>query len=90
MSQSVFRVDDQTECMVGWDPPLQTFFGQVYKVDEEDERVEEDKDGNDGMILWVGTRHAEIQSVDDLARKLQFHVMLPENIRKELFAIECD
>lgn len=90
MSQSVFRVDDTTECMVGWDPPLGTFFGQVYKIDGDGQRVEEDEDGNDGTVLWVGASLAEIRTVDELARRLKPHAVLPESIRKELFAIECD
>lgn len=78
--------------MVGWDNPLQTFFGQLYKVGEEGERVEEDEDGNDaGTLVWVGARFAEIRTVDDLERKLQPHVKrLPEDVRKELYLIEID
>jgi len=83
-------VDDQTECAVGWDVPLETFFGQVYKVDEQGERVEETADGEDGTILWVGTEPAEIRTVDELVRLLKPHAVLPEDIYGALFAIECD
>lgn len=90
MSQTIFQMDDQTECMVGWDPPLGTFFGQVYKINEEGERVEETEKGESGTILWVGTTPAEIRTVDELARKLKPHAVLPKAIYDELFAIECD
>ncbi|MFA6391971.1 MAG: hypothetical protein WCW66_04455 [Patescibacteria group bacterium] len=90
MSRSVFRVDEKTECAVGWDDPLGTFFGQIYKVDQEGERVEEDEDGNDGTILWVGTKPAEIRTVDELARRLLPHAILTHAIHAELFSIECD
>jgi hypothetical protein len=90
MSRSVFRVNDQTECAVGWDAPLGTFFGQVYKIDEQGERVEETEDGEDGTILWVGTKPAEIRTVDELARRLLPHAILTHGIHAELITIECD
>lgn len=89
MSQKVFKIDDQTACRVGWDPPLETFFGQVYTVDADGEQCDGD-DGAPNTILWVGTKPGEIRTVDELARLLQPHAVLPEDIRNELFAVEVD
>lgn len=88
MSQHVFRIDDKTECIVGYDSMLGTFFGQVYRVNEDGERIDLDDDDY-GVILWVGVSPAEIRTVDDLTRKMKPYV-LPEDIHRELFAIECD
>lgn len=45
---------------VGWDPPLQTYFGQVHGPDAEPE-------------LWVGTELHELYELDDLARAVAPH-----------------
>jgi len=41
------------ETVVGWDPPLRTFFAQVLDTtaDEEDANYE---------VLWIGTRFREV------------------------------
>lgn len=86
-----FRVSDTTECFIGWDPMLETFFGQVYRIDASGERVEEGLNGEDaGTICWVGTTQAEIRTVDHLARQLMSFATIPEDIRTRLFAIEID
>lgn len=91
MSQYTFPVLAGTiEARVGWDPKFETYFAQVYMIDEEGEQVEEDEDGNDGMIFRVGTHHSAIRTVDHLERELRPHAKLPEEIRKELFKTEID
>jgi hypothetical protein len=92
MSQYFIRVDDETEAMVGWDEMLGTFYGQVYKIDQEGERVEEDEDGND-IVLFVGAKHNEIRTVDELIKKLaklKPSVRIPHDICNELFTCEVD
>lgn len=85
-----FQVNDATECFVGWDPMLGTFFGQVYLVDAAGERIEEDGKGQDGTFCWVGTRPAEIRTVDHLAETLRSFAVLPADVRAKLFVIEID
>lgn len=46
--------------VVGWDPPLQTFFGQVY-------HPEDDEDA--GPRLWVGVMD-RLSTVEDLLDEL--------------------
>ena len=82
--QRTFKVQGGMECMVGWDEPIQTFFGQVYAVNDEGERIE------DSTSLWVGTRIREILTVDTLVALLKPQVTIPDEIYRELFAIEVD
>lgn len=87
MSQITFRAGINTECLVGWDPPLETFFGQVYKTDEEGrvDVYEEGGEEKDGTIHWVGATSHEIPTIDELESKLFPHVqMLPGEVRKKL------
>lgn len=72
--QLFFEVGPNVECMVGWDDPMQTFFGQVYRVDEQGERVD------DEAIHWVGTHNDQIRSVDHLQQLLRPHAELPAEI----------
>ncbi len=84
MSQNIFSVSDGVECMVGFDVPMQTFFGQVYRVDRSGERVD------DGMLHWVGVKMDEIRTVDHLQRLLRPHAKIPLDIFEILFEIEID
>jgi hypothetical protein len=91
MSQHFFSAGNQVEGMVGWDNALGTFFGQVYKVDEEGERIEDDDEGQEkGTLLWVGARRGEIRTVDELEEKLKPVARIPADIRKKLFEVEVD
>ncbi|MEO8637322.1 MAG: hypothetical protein ABI430_00275 [Candidatus Taylorbacteria bacterium] len=84
MSQEIFSVADDVECLVGWDVPMQTFFGQVYRVDEKGERAE------DEPILWVGKKPEAIRTVDHLQELLRPRTVIPPVIRRRLFEIEID
>lgn len=83
MSQFIIPIDGTKEAQIGWDPPLQTYYGRVYKLDENGEAVDieivdgEEKDGN---ILWVGTSHGEIRTVEQLEILLKDHLAIPRNI----------
>ena len=83
--QQTFLVRDGVECLVGWDSPMQTFFGQVYKVDSRGERTD------DEPLLWVGTHQGEIHAVEELARLLRAEkASIPSEIYGKLYAIEVD
>ncbi len=60
MSRHVIT-DGPFEIAVGWDPPLQTFFGQVY-----DHRI---TDPDRQLVLWVGADE-RLPRVADLHRAL--------------------
>jgi hypothetical protein len=55
MSRHVLRDDAYFEVIVGWDPPLETLFLQVY-----DKSVDEDY----GPLVWKGLN----ERIEDLSR----------------------
>ncbi len=83
MSQFIIPINDAKVCQLGWDPPMQTYYGRVYKLDEKGEPVDieivdgEEKDGN---ILRVGTNFQEIRTVEQLEILLKNHVKIPRDI----------
>jgi len=87
MSQHVFEVNTGVECLVGWDPPMQTFFAQVYKVDEDGERIDAEEGGT---IIWVGRVNSEIRTVRELAMLIELHAIIPLEIYEALLEIELD
>jgi hypothetical protein len=87
MSQNIFPVRDGVECMVGWDDHMGTFFAQVYRVDEEGERIGAEDNGD---IHWVSGYPCKIRTVEELVRLLKPHATIPEEILKILFEIEVD
>jgi hypothetical protein len=66
--------------VVGYDPPLRTFFAQVSCAGA-------DEDEDDGhMLLWVGTNPGEIATVESLARTLATFAEIPAAVADELRA----
>ena len=61
---------------VGWDPPLLTYFGQVYRTGHEEE----------GPVFWYGTSPAELCEIEDLAAAMRPWVLLSAELRMLLFA----
>ena len=61
--------DPSLQAVVGWDPPLMTFFGQVSRIGHED-------DDEEGPVLWVGTSWRELCTLRDLECAMQPHVDL--------------
>jgi hypothetical protein len=59
------------EIVVGWDPPLQTFFLQI---------LDPAKDEEEEIIHWVGKRHGELPTVADLDRALGDHAALTSGV----------
>ena len=87
MSQFIIPIDQTRQAQVGWDPPLQTYYGQVYKIDKNGERVDifvENDEEKDGTLVWVGTSHNEVPTVEYLQLLLHEHVTIPPNIRGHL------
>ena len=71
MSRYVLLAHDRTlRVTVGWDPPLQTFFGQVV-------RPATAPYADDTLVVWIGTRAQEIASVAQLCRQLAAYAAIP-------------
>ena len=64
-------------CVVGWDPPLGTFFARIEDttVAVEDPRRE---------VLWVGTGLHELVTVDALANAIAAYAVLPLALYQQL------
>ncbi len=69
------------EIVVGWDPPLQTFFLQI---------LDPAKDEEEEIVLWLGMSPGELPAITDLDRALADHaaltsgVALPTELRRRL------
>jgi hypothetical protein len=83
MSRHVVKQTDDVLVVVGWDPPLQTFFLQVFDEKEENE--------NKAMKLWLGaSRSGEIPALEDLEAHLGAYsditggAVLSDEVREKL------
>ncbi len=65
-------------CVVGWDPPLGTFFAQV--------RTHPGAGIPPREVLWVGTDIAELGTLEALMQTLAPYATLPEDVRRSLEA----
>ncbi len=61
---------------VGWDRPLNTYFGIVTE--------DKDDDYGDSVIVWVGTNNGEIQRPEDLQPALSAYAKIPADILTRL------
>lgn len=65
-------------CVVGWDPPLGTFFAQVHACPAARRPPR--------LLLWVGTDIEDIRTVQELAQALAPYANLPANLQRQLEA----
>ena len=72
--------DPNNTAIVGWDPPLQTFFALVKS------RLREKRDPDDPFLLWIGCEAGEIADVEALAAQLAPFAELAPEIRAALEA----
>jgi hypothetical protein len=61
---------------VGWDRPLNTYFGIVTE--------DKDDDYGDSVIIWVGTNNGEIHRPEDLQPVLSAYASIPADILTRL------
>lgn len=81
MSRRTFHGSPATmRIVVGWDPPLQTYFAQVWDTEGSGEQK------GDHPVLWVGCAWQEVQTVQELDALLAPYGGVPEPIRAELIA----
>jgi hypothetical protein len=82
VSNYVVVINDDTRVRVGWDRPLQTYFGQVFKVDKEGEQVEE----RDGTIFWIGPGKERFVDLERFAEQMRPYVELSPQLLDTLRA----
>lgn len=69
--------------VIGWDPPMMTFFIQVIDRKIEDTEDESD-DAPDKFVYWAGARPREIRAVEDLVRHARPYANIPHELRSAL------
>ena len=71
----------EREIIVGWDPPLGTFFAQEYGPEI---------DGEDNLEWWIGYAPREVQTIAELrAQLLARGVVIPQDVDDALRADEA-
>ena len=68
--------DPRYEVVVGWDPPMQTLFGQVFVTTIEDDDT--------ACVLWVGLEVQALTTVAALQDALQAYATLPTAVVAQL------
>jgi hypothetical protein len=77
MSRHIAYSDEKIEVIVGYDPPLRSFFYQVW----DKEKIEDE----DAMLDWGGAdRFNKINTVAVLQLKLKNYCIIPEEIKTKL------
>ena len=64
------------EVIVGWDPPMQTLFGQVFVTTAEED--------DEACVLWVGLEVQALTTVAALQDALQAYATLPAAVVAQL------
>jgi hypothetical protein len=67
------------EVVVGWDPPLRTFFAQAWdrRLDEDDPAAE---------LLWIGCSFGEIGDVEKVREAVAPWAQVPDAVIRSLYA----
>ena len=73
---TITALHPQHTCVVGYDPPLGTFFAQVW--DQTLPAAEEQ------VVLWVGTTLYEMPTVQALATALREYAVIPADVWQRL------
>lgn len=73
---SISPHDPRYEVIVGWDPPMQTLFGQVF--------VTTVADDDTACVLWVGLEVQALTTVAALQDALQAYATLPAAVVAQL------
>ena len=68
--------DPRYEVIVGWDPPMQTYFGQVFLITTEEDDT--------ACVLWVGLEVQALTTVAALQDALQAYATLPAAVVAQL------
>jgi hypothetical protein len=71
--------DPAQKVIVGWDPPLQTYFAQVI------DRAKEDAGEDEKFVAWHGCSRRALYEVEELARKISRFAELTPDLRATLY-----
>lgn len=79
MSRHELTAPDNVEVIVGWDPPLNTFFVQVW-----DRKLPELAPASE--LLWVGWKPGEITDIEQVRTLVAPWLSLPDDVFRALYA----
>lgn len=65
MSRHTIVDEAERQLVVGWDPPMGSFFAQEYDL-----TIPEDDDDRDEVVWWVGYEFRQIATLEELVDKL--------------------
>jgi hypothetical protein len=75
---SALPAGDRIEVVVGWDPPLKTFFAQVW-----DRTKDEDEPGAE--LLWIGCSPRELNDVQQVMDAVAPWAKMPDPVKRALY-----
>lgn len=84
MSRHLIVKNADGEVVVGWDPPLGTFFAQIFGPEPED------PDEDENLIAWIGYEPRQVQTVEALAAWLAEHGVALNEHDGRMLAYESD
>ncbi len=67
----------QHEVVVGWDAPMNTFFGMVKNTSITDEE-------QDDIICWIGGDYDAVKTVQELQEKISKYATIPPELIEQL------
>lgn len=71
--------NEQYKIVVGWDPPLNTFFAQVLYVDD-------DQADEHGEVLWIGASFNEIHNHETVIDAVRPYAEIPATLAYDIYA----
>lgn len=79
MSRHELQARGSFEVVVGWDPPLSTFFAQAWDLtkDEDDPAAE---------LVWIGCTPGEIRDPQQVCDAVAEWADIPDGLVQELYA----
>ena len=79
MSRDTIKSNKDQEIVVGWDPPCNSYFAQIYDLTKEEDEP--------GGIIYIGYLPGEVYEIEQLDDWLQQHAGIRLNAEqiKELF-----
>ncbi len=77
MSRYELPTSDGLEAIVGWDPPMSTFFAQVW------DRTK-DEDDPDAELLWVGCTPREMNDIQQVMDAVKPWAKIPDATKRAL------